>query len=59
MEIYFPYLLTRKQAMSFLGLTRRDLELLANVKEIRIFKTKGGHRRYFREDLIKFINENN
>ena len=57
MEIYFPYLLSRNKAMSLIGLTRRQLELLAIKGVIRIYRTKGGQKRYFRDDLIKFINE--
>lgn len=57
MEIYFPSLLTRKQAINFIGLTRRELESLATSGAVRTYTTKGGHKRYFRDDLIKIINE--
>ena len=57
MEIYFPSLLPRNKAMLLIGLTRRKLEKLAKDGIIRTFKTKGGHSRYYRDDLIKLINE--
>ena len=59
MEIYFPCLLSRNKAMLLIGLTRRQLELLAIKGIIRTYRTKGGQKRYFRDDLIKFINEHN
>lgn len=60
MEIYYPVLLTRAKAMSLMGLTRRKLETLAMEGIVRTFTTKGGHRRYFRDDLINFLkNEHN
>ena len=59
MELYFPSLLSRNKALLLIGITRRKLENLANSGIIRTFTTKGGHKRYFRDDLIKFINENN
>jgi len=46
--------------MSLMGLTRRKLETLAMEGIVRTFTTKGGHRRYFRDDLINFLkNEHN
>lgn len=60
MEIYFPCLLSRSKAMLFIGLTRRKLTQLANSGAVRTYRTKGGHIRYFRDDLINFIkNEHN
>lgn len=59
MELYFPSLLPRNKAIQLIGLTRRRLEELANNGTIRTFATKGGHRRYFRDDIIKFLNEHN
>ena len=59
MEIYFPCLLSRNKAILLIGLTRRQLELLAIKGIIRTYRTKGGQKRYFRDDLIKFINEHN
>lgn len=57
MEIYFPALLSRQKAMLFTGFGRKRLESLAEKGQVRIFTTKGGHKRYFRDDLIKILNE--
>ncbi len=57
MEIYFPCLLSRKKAMQCSGLSRTLLERLAKAGVIRTYTTKGNHKRYFRDDLINFINE--
>lgn len=60
MQIYFPYLLTRKRALMFIGLTRRKLQELTNSGVVRVYKTKNGKQRYFRDDLQNFIkNEHN
>jgi hypothetical protein len=57
MEIYFPTLLSRKKAMLISGFTRKKLEKLAQCGLIRVFLTKGNHKRYYRDDLIKIFNE--
>lgn len=57
MEIYYPFLLTRAKAMLLMGLTRRRLEDLAINGIVRTYTTKGGHKRYFRDDLINFIKD--
>lgn len=57
MEIYFPMLLSRKKAMNMSGFSRKTLEKLAKDGVIRIYATKGSHKRYFRDDLIKLLNE--
>ena len=57
MELYFPCLLPRKKAMLCSGLSRTLLEQLAKTGVIRTYTTKGNHKRYFRDDLINFINE--
>ncbi len=53
MEIFYPYLLSRQKAMSFAGIGRKRLETLSNKRQVRTFTTKGGHKRYFRDDLQK------
>jgi DNA-binding transcriptional MerR regulator len=55
MEIYYPEILSRKKAINMTGLSRKTLEKLATNGIIKVFTTKGGHRRYFREDLINLI----
>lgn len=57
MEIYFPFLLSRKKAMTMARISRKKLENLAKDGIIRVFTTKGGHKRYFRNDLIKYLYE--
>lgn len=57
MDIYIPHLLSRKNAINLTGFTRTKLKKLSESNFIRTFKTKGGHIRYFRDDLIKYLNE--
>ena len=57
MNIYFPELLPRKKAMIIFGFSRKKIEKLAKDGTVRTYITKGGHRRYFRNDLIKIFNE--
>ena len=57
MEIFFPALLSRQKAMLFTGFGRKRLESLAVNGQVRTFTTKGGHKRYFRDDLLKILNE--
>jgi hypothetical protein len=57
MEIYYPALLSRQKAMHLTKFGRIRLENLVKKGLVRIFTTKGGHKRYFRDDLIKFIYE--
>jgi hypothetical protein len=58
MEEFFPALLSRKKAMTFTSLGRKTLENLIKKENIRFFTTKGGHKRYFRDDLANFTYEN-
>jgi predicted site-specific integrase-resolvase len=55
MEIYYPEILSRKKAINMTGLSRKTLEKLATNGIIKVFTTKGGHKRYFREDLLNLI----
>jgi predicted site-specific integrase-resolvase len=57
MEVYYPELLNRKKAMTLFGLSRKMIEKLAKDGIVRTYVTNGGHRRYFRDDLIKYFNE--
>lgn len=57
MEVYFPELLSRKKAMMIFGFSRKTIEKLANTGVIRTYITVGGHKKYFRDDLIKYFNE--
>ena len=54
MKTYYPNLLTRQRAMHMMNCTRTQLEKLVQEKNLRTFKTSGGHNRYFRDDLTKY-----
>lgn len=58
MEIYFPSILSRSKAMVLAGIGRKKLENLAKEGLVRTFTTKGGHKKYFRNDLIKLFKNN-
>lgn len=57
MEVFYPVLLSRQKAMLFAKIGRIRLESLAQKGQVRTFTTKGGHKRYFRDDLSKYLNE--
>jgi len=57
MQIHFPSILSRTKAMLMLGISRHTLEKAVNSGGIRFFVTSGGHKRYFKSDLIKYFNE--
>jgi hypothetical protein len=57
MDVFSPVLLSRQKAMLFAKIGRIRLESLARNGQVRTFTTKGGHKRYFRDDLTKYLNE--
>lgn len=57
MELFFPAFLSRQKALLLTGLTRKKLENLINEHKVKFITTKGGHKRYLRNDLIKIIYE--
>lgn len=57
MQEHFPVLLSRKKAMTLLGRGRKFLENFAVKNNVRTYVTKGGHRRYFRDDITKYLND--
>ena len=57
MQDYYPFILTRSKAMLFAGIGRHELESLAKSGRIRYFTTEGGHRRFVRSDLQRYLNE--
>lgn len=57
MENFIPILLSRQKASAFTGFGRKRLESLAKRGLVRTFITKGGHKRYFRDDLQIILNE--
>jgi hypothetical protein len=57
MNEYLPMYLPRKKAMVATGMGRKTLEKFVEQNKVRYFTTKGGHKRYNRNDLIN-QNEN-
>lgn len=57
MQDYYPFILTRTKAMLFAGIGRHELERLAKSGKVRYFTTNGGHRRFVRADLQRYLNE--
>ncbi len=47
-------LLTIKEAAQFLGVSSKTLRRWENAGRIKSLRTKGGHRRFYREDLLKY-----
>lgn len=57
MKDYYPMILSRTKAMLFASISRRELEKLAKSGRVRYFTTNGGHRRFVRADLNRYLNE--
>ena len=55
MEIFYPTFLSRKKAMAFTGFSRNKLENIVKTEKVKTITTKCGHKRYFRDDLLKLI----
>ena len=53
-----PLLLTRSEAWRFSGLDENYLDRLRRTGDLKTYKTKGGHHRFFRDDLINHIKTN-
>ncbi len=53
-----PPLLSRKAASQLTGLSVRYLDRLRKDGTLRTYKTKGGHHRFYRDELIEHINLN-
>jgi hypothetical protein len=53
-----PLLLTRSEAWRFSGLDENYLDRLRRCGDLKTYKTKGGHHRFFRDDLINHIKTN-
>ena len=53
-----PLLLTRSEAWRFSGLDENYLDRLRRSGDLKTYKTKGGHHRFFRDDLINHIIKN-
>lgn len=54
-KIYFPYLMTRKQAASFLGIDPKSFDkyIRSNTKLKRFMI--GNQERYIKEEIISFV----
>jgi len=57
MELFFPIFLSRQKALLLTGLSRKKLQTFIDTHKVKFITTKGGHKRYFRNDLIKIIYE--
>ena len=50
--------LTTSDASEICGVTRFTILNWINSRNLKSFKTAGGHKRILREDLMKFLNRN-
>ena len=57
-EAKYPLLLTRSMAESMSGFNGQYLDLLRKSGVLRVYKTKGGQFRFYRDDIIQHINNN-
>jgi hypothetical protein len=57
-ESMYPLLLTRSMAETMTGLEGQYLDSLRKSGTVKVYKTKGGHYRFYRDSLITHINEN-
>lgn len=53
----YPMFLKRSQALEFAQIGRKKLERLVDTNIIRVFRTPGDHRRFHRNDLSIYLNE--
>ena len=57
-ESIYPLLLTRSMAETMTGLEGQYLDSLRKSGAVKVYKTKGGHYRFYRDSLITHINDN-
>jgi|TARA_Y100000310_G_C20165678_1_gene571231 excisionase family DNA binding protein len=50
-----PLLVRPDEAAAVTGLSKKQLAQLAKLNALRIYRTVGDHRRYYRDDLIKHL----
>jgi|TARA_R100001463_G_scaffold47620_1_gene96623 excisionase family DNA binding protein len=50
-----PILVRPEEAAGITGLSQKQLARLAKVNALRLYRTVGNHRRYYRDDLIKHL----
>lgn len=53
-----PLLLTRKDAARIFGVNERYLDKLRLENKVRVYKTEGGHARFYTSELTKHFNIN-
>jgi predicted site-specific integrase-resolvase len=53
-----PLMLTRKDAARIFGINERFLDRLRIDGKVRVYKTEGGHARYYTSELIKHFKIN-
>jgi hypothetical protein len=54
----YPLLLTRSMASSMSGFNGQYLDYLRKSGSVRVYMTKGGQFRFYRDDLINHIKNN-
>ena len=54
----YPPLLTRKAASTMTGLSARYIDRLRRDGTLKTYTTKGGHHRFYRDELISYLNLN-
>jgi excisionase family DNA binding protein len=54
-----PLLLTPSQAEDLTGLERKYLADLAKAGKVKIYRTTGNHRRYYKSSLLEYFNHGN
>jgi excisionase family DNA binding protein len=53
----FPPLITRKQARQLTGLSEKYFDRLRIAGELRTFKTLGGLHRFYRDEVLQYVNQ--
>lgn len=53
-----PLMLTRKDAARIFGVNERYLDRLRLADKVRVYKTSGGHSRFYTSELIKHFQIN-
>lgn len=54
----YPLLLTRSMAESMSGFNGQYLDFLRKSGVLKVYKTKGGQFRFYRDDIITHIKQN-
>ena len=52
-----PVLVRPDEAAAVTGLSQKQLAKLAKLNALRIYRTVGNQRRYYRDDLIKHLKD--